>query len=59
MSSGREGRKGKSKLTADQVRDIRRRRAAGERGVDLAAEYGVGPYAIRDCVSGATWGWLD
>lgn len=22
-------------------------------------EFGVGTYAIRDCVSGSTWGWLE
>lgn len=50
---------GASKLTADQVLAIRRRRAAGERQVDLAREFGVGPYTIRDIQEGRTWGWLD
>lgn len=35
-----------AKLTEDEVADIRRRRHAGERGIDLAVEYGVTPPTI-------------
>lgn len=63
MSAGgpkrRGSRNGASKLTAPDVLSIRRRRAAGERRCDLATEFGVGIYTIRDIVEGRTWGWLD
>jgi hypothetical protein len=38
---------GEAKLTDAQVIEIRRRRAAGERGTDLAAEFGVSPSLIH------------
>jgi hypothetical protein len=50
---------GQAKLTEQSVKEIRTRRAAGEKRKDLAEEFGVGIYAIRDCCSGTTWGWLD
>lgn len=37
----RRSRKGRKVLTPDQVRDIKRRLAAGERGVDIARATGV------------------
>ena len=36
----------RSKLTVEQREEIRRRRAAGERDIDLAAEYGVSKQTI-------------
>lgn len=46
----------KAKLTAEQVREIRRRYALnGERYSDLAAEYGVGVSAIGRIVQRKTW----
>ena len=47
-----------SKLTEKQVLDIRRRRAEGERGVDLAREFGVTPDAICLIHKRKNWGWL-
>lgn len=44
-----------AKLTANQVLEIRRRFDAGERGVSLAAEYGVLFNAISRIVTGVTW----
>lgn len=38
-SGNRDG--GSTTLTEDDVREIRRRRAAGEKGVDIAREFGV------------------
>src|SRR5262245_13917320 len=46
-----------AKLTALQVGDIQRRRIAGERGCDLAAEYGVSEQSICDIHKGRTWAW--
>jgi hypothetical protein len=48
------------KLTADQVREIRRRYAAG--GISapkLAAEYGVNPETIRKAILRRTWAHID
>ena len=47
-----------AKLSATDVREIRRRRACGVPRVDLAMKYNVGVYTIRDIVEGRTWGWL-
>lgn len=54
-----------SKLTDEQVREIRRRHVPGKRGYHgdsntsaLAAEYGVSPGAIRNIVRRITWGHL-
>lgn len=43
------------KLTADIVRSIRFRLAAGERAVDLAREYGVAKASIYDIRVCSTW----
>lgn len=42
-------------LTEDNVRDIRRRRASGERCVDLAREYGVSYTCISLTSRGLKW----
>ena len=47
-----------SKLTEKQVLEIRRRRAEGERGMDLAKEFGVGPDTICAIHKRKNWGWL-
>lgn len=46
---------GMSRLTDDQVLDIRARRAAGEMLSDLAAEYGVAKTTICAITTGTTW----
>lgn len=46
---------GRSILTERQVREILGRSADGERGIDLAAEYGVGPRTIYAIRSGRRW----
>lgn len=50
-------RRGKStKLTADQVREIRlRKRATRVKFTQLAEEYFVSPYTIQDIVYGRSW----
>jgi HNH endonuclease/NUMOD4 motif len=51
-------RNGQSKLTKNQVLDIRLRYANFARTSDLAAEFGVGVRAIQKIVSGVRWGSL-
>lgn len=57
--SNRGSRQGQSKLTDDQVREIRHRRAAGETGASLGREFGVSAQNVCDIVKGRTWWWLD
>ena len=45
------------KLTAAQASDIRERLQKGERGVDLAREYGVGQACISAIKHGRTFAW--
>lgn len=45
----------RAKLTHDQVLEIKCRRAAGERGVDLAAEFHVSGPTICDITKGRSW----
>lgn len=47
------------KLTADQVRDARRRHAAGESYLSIAKTMGVRHQAITYAVTRRTWSWLD
>lgn len=48
-----------SRLTADEVREIRRRAATGaERQRDIAADFGVSKGAVAAIVAGRNWGWL-
>lgn len=47
---------GRAKLTADQVREIRRKYAAGGYSLrGLSREYGVAAYSIREIVNGRYW----
>lgn len=46
------------KLTDDQVRQIRRRRAAGERGAALAREFNITRGTVCNIHKGYSWGWL-
>ena len=46
------------KLTAAQALEIRRRLISGERGADLAREYGVTPSSISAIKTGRYYGWL-
>ena len=50
----RKGRGGNQRLGPEQVAEIRRRRAAGERGRALALEYGVSEQRICDITKGRT-----
>ena len=58
-TSNRGERCGGSKLTEAIVVTCRRRFAAGETQVDLAAEFGVDQSVISDAVRGTTWAHLD
>ena len=44
-----------AKLTESQVRDIKTRLAAGERGRHLAAEFGVTEVAVSNIKRGRRW----
>lgn len=50
---------GTSKLTVDDVREIRRRLAEGETGRSLAKHYGVHDVTISNIKHGDRWGWLE
>lgn len=54
-TSNRGARSGAAKLTAEIVIQCRRRFAAGETQVSLAAEFGVDQSVISDAVRGETW----
>ena len=45
----------KAKLTEDDVREIRRRAAAGEMYKDLAAEFGIARSGVSEMVNRKTW----
>ena len=49
----------KSKLTKDDVREIRRRHGLGVPKSRLATDYGVSVVTIKSVLSGASWGWLQ
>ncbi len=44
-----------AKLTADIVRDCRRRSRAGETASSLAREFGIAPRSMIDVIKGKTW----
>jgi hypothetical protein len=48
-----------SKLTTQNVLDIRQRSWNGERNCDLAKEYNVDPSTIYSILKRKTWAWLD
>ena len=60
---GRNGRKGKpgepKKLTADQVREIRARVAAGDSQRSVAREYGVSQPLVNHIVHRRVWAHVD
>jgi hypothetical protein len=59
MAKGRGAlgsRVGTSRLTEDQVREIRRLHAAGHTGKEIAATFGVSHMAISRAIRGVYWG---
>lgn len=56
--SGRGVEHHAAKLTENDVREIRRRREAGEQYKPIAADFGVSPHTIRAIITRANWGWL-
>lgn len=50
---------GNNKLKTEQVKDIKRRLAAGEKKGHLAREYGVTQPTIKRIADGSSWGWLE
>lgn len=59
QESPRGSHVGTSKLTEDQVREIRRRYSAGETQKQLGAEFGVTSVAIHYVVRRITWAHLE
>lgn len=57
--NARGERNGARKLTADIVREMRRRKAAGETGYALAKEFGVSHSSTCDAIKGETWAHVD
>lgn len=51
-------RQGLSRLKDDQVREIKRRLANGEKGAVIGRDYGVSRFLISAIKTGASWGWL-
>lgn len=49
-------RHGKTKLTADDVREIRRRKEAGEKQRDIGREFGVSESTVSSIIRGRVWG---
>jgi hypothetical protein len=47
-----------AKLTEVQAREIKRRRASGERGCDLAREFKISQQTVCCIKMGRQWGWL-
>jgi hypothetical protein len=55
-SRGSQGeRNGRARLTWEQVREIRRRWAAGEQQIALAREFGIGSTTVGHIVHGRRW----
>lgn len=52
---GDKNARGRAKVTADQVREIRRRREGGETCKALADEFGLSPVAVSKMVRRVTW----
>jgi hypothetical protein len=50
---------GSAKLTEAAVRQIRIRRTAGARSIDLATEYGVSKEMINSIVARRSWGHVE
>lgn len=58
-TSNQGSRHGMAKITEDDVREIRRRRAAGETGRAVAAAYGVSPAQITAITNRTAWRHVD
>lgn len=56
--AARGSRHGVAKLTEKEVLGIRELFREGRSKLSLAREFGVSHHAIRDIISGKTWGWL-
>lgn len=54
----RKGRQGCSKLSREQVIEIREQIAAGARGVDLARRLGVSKHVISKAARGVNYAWV-
>jgi hypothetical protein len=59
MDMARKGRHGSAKLSKEQVRDVRRRVAAGESQRSVARDLGVSPAAICNLLKGKSYAHVD
>ena len=62
VTKGRQSKgekNGKARLTEDNVREIRRRLAAGEKNKDLSVEFGVSTASISKIAKRKTWGHVE
>lgn len=59
LDMAKKGRAHYRKLTEDQVREIRRRIAAGERQRIVAVDFGITRESARDIANRTKWGWLE
>lgn len=50
---------GQSKISEDTARAIKQRLAAGDRGIDIAADFGVTKHHVSLIKRGKVWAWLD
>jgi transcriptional regulator with XRE-family HTH domain len=50
---------GRTVLSAEDVRTIRRRIANGDTQYHIAEDYGVSKQSISNIKHGHTWGWLE
>lgn len=55
VARGEASRNNQSKLTAEDVRTIRKRAALGETGYKMAAEYGICTQTVYDAINRKTW----
>lgn len=56
LDKARKGRgRSRSKLTYEQAMEIKRRRLAGERGADLAREFGISEPTVCDIAFERSW----
>lgn len=54
-STHRGEQHGRSKLTVDDVMEIRRRSDQGENSAAIAGDFGVNPSTVRRILKGVTW----
>lgn len=59
IDTWRDDNHSNAKFSVEQVKEIRRRRAAGEKGRHLAAEFGVHEMTIYKMTNGRSWAFVS